>query len=348
MSFESRISFESSETGNLETAPAPLEVRPTRGVSLFWRTFFFLTLLLIGCIVAWLQTFRALEYEPRALQSAQQLASLVNLSRAALVHSDSIARVSLVKTLATEEGLNIAPREPNDTFELHDSDPLSRSVADRLKARLGPDTVVAREVNGRPGLWIGFSIDGDPYWLLTDPSRVGPVAGTTWLIWLATAALLSLTGAALIARLINRPLKMLSFAASRVREGDFNASQLSEAVATSEIREVNIGFNRMAQRLSKIEQDRALMLAGISHDLLAEAARRVRAAGYVIVNVDSTIVAQAPKLAPHIPAMVERIAAALGLEAGRVNVKAKTAERLGPVGQGLSIEARAVALLAAA
>lgn len=82
--------------------------------------------------------------------------------------------------------------------------------------------------------------------------------------------------------------------------------------------------------------------------LLAEAGHRVRAAGYIIVNVDSTIVAQSPKLAPHIPAMVERIAATLGLEAGRVNVKAKTAERLGPVGQGLSIEARAVALLAAA
>lgn len=81
--------------------------------------------------------------------------------------------------------------------------------------------------------------------------------------------------------------------------------------------------------------------------LLAEAARRVRAAGFQIVNVDSTIVAQAPKLAPHIPAMVARIAATLGLEAGQVNVKAKTAERLGPVGQGLSIEARAVALLAA-
>jgi len=82
--------------------------------------------------------------------------------------------------------------------------------------------------------------------------------------------------------------------------------------------------------------------------LLTEAARRVRAAGFEIVNVDSTVVAQAPKLAPHIPAMVERIAATLGLEAGRVNVKAKTAERLGPVGQGLAIEARAVALLAAA
>ncbi len=79
--------------------------------------------------------------------------------------------------------------------------------------------------------------------------------------------------------------------------------------------------------------------------LLVEAARRVRAAGFEIVNVDSTVVAQAPKLATHIPAMVARIAQALGLEAGRVNVKAKTAERLGPVGQGLSIETRAVALL---
>jgi two-component system, OmpR family, osmolarity sensor histidine kinase EnvZ len=269
---ESRVPFE-TQPAALETAPAPLEMRPTRGVSLFWRTFFFLALLLIGCIVAWLQTFRALEYEPRALQSANQLASLVNLSRAALVHSDAIARVSLIKTLASEEGLRIAPREPTDTFRLYNIDALSRNVAERLSARLGPDTLVAREVNGTPGLWIGFTIDGDPYWLLTDPSRIGPVAGTTWLIWLGTAALLSLAGAALIARLINRPLKKLSFAAGRVREGDFNASQLSEAVATSEIREVNIGFNRMAQRLSKIEQDRALMLAGISHDLRTPLAR---------------------------------------------------------------------------
>lgn len=79
--------------------------------------------------------------------------------------------------------------------------------------------------------------------------------------------------------------------------------------------------------------------------LLAEAARRVRAAGYDIGNVDSTVIAQAPKLAPHIPAMVERIAALLGLAAGQVNVKAKTAEKMGPVGQGEAIEARAVVLL---
>ncbi|WP_332815306.1 2-C-methyl-D-erythritol 2,4-cyclodiphosphate synthase [Ramlibacter sp.] len=79
--------------------------------------------------------------------------------------------------------------------------------------------------------------------------------------------------------------------------------------------------------------------------LLKEAAARVAAAGWTIANVDSTVVAQAPKLAPHIEAMRARIAGALGLPPEQVNVKAKTAERLGPVGQGQSIEARAVVLL---
>lgn len=79
--------------------------------------------------------------------------------------------------------------------------------------------------------------------------------------------------------------------------------------------------------------------------LLVEAARRVRAAGLEIGNIDSTIIAQAPKLAPHIPAMRERIATALGLALDQVNVKAKTAEKLGPVGQQQAMEARAAALL---
>ena len=79
--------------------------------------------------------------------------------------------------------------------------------------------------------------------------------------------------------------------------------------------------------------------------LLAEAARRVRAAGWQIGNVDSTVIAQAPKLAPHIPAMCRRIAETLGLAPEQVNVKAKTAEKLGPVGEGRAMEARAVALL---
>ena len=79
--------------------------------------------------------------------------------------------------------------------------------------------------------------------------------------------------------------------------------------------------------------------------LLAEAARRVRAAGWEIGNVDSTVIAQAPKLAPHISLMCQRIADTLGVALGQVNVKAKTAEKLGPVGEGRAMEARAAVLL---
>jgi 2-C-methyl-D-erythritol 2,4-cyclodiphosphate synthase len=79
--------------------------------------------------------------------------------------------------------------------------------------------------------------------------------------------------------------------------------------------------------------------------LLAEAMRRVRQQGWELVNVDSTIVAQAPKLAPHMSDIQAGVAKALGVAPDQVNVKAKTAEKLGPVGQGQSMEARAVVLL---
>jgi two-component system osmolarity sensor histidine kinase EnvZ len=243
------------------------------GLSLFWRTFFLIAILLLGSILAWLQTLRSLELEPRAVQTAQQLASLVNLSRAAVIHADAIGRLSLLKTMADEEGVRILPREPTDRVVSVDTDALTRDMATELRKKLGPKTVVASQVNQQNGLWIGFEIDGDDYWLLTDLGRYNVAAGKTWIVWLLVAALLSLVGAALIAGLINRPLKNLSFAASRVREGDFSASKLDETVNTSEIREVNIGFNRMAQRLAKLDQDRAVMLAGISHDLRTPLAR---------------------------------------------------------------------------
>ena len=82
--------------------------------------------------------------------------------------------------------------------------------------------------------------------------------------------------------------------------------------------------------------------------LLAEAVRRVREQGWQVVNLDSTVIAQAPKLAPHIEGMRVRIARVLAIDIAQVNVKAKTAEGMGPVGEGRSIEMPAVELLSAA
>ena len=243
------------------------------GLSLFWRTFALLALLIFCSALAWLQLLRTQEYEPRMLRNAHQIASVVNLTRAALIHTDAIARVSLLKTLADEEDVSISTREPKDTFEPFGQTALEIQISQELVKSLGRNTIVARSVNGDTGLWVGFDIERDSYWLLMDPERLNPVSNSTWLVWLVTATALSLAGAAVIARLINQPLRLLSFAASRVREGNFHSDPLDEDVPTNEIRAVNIGFNRMAERLASIEQERALMLAGISHDLRTPLAR---------------------------------------------------------------------------
>jgi hypothetical protein len=86
-------------------------------LSLFWRTFFLLALLLAGGVFAWVQTLRALEFEPRAVQAAQQTAGLVNLSRAALRQADGINRVALVKSMGSQQAMRVAPREPGDRWE---------------------------------------------------------------------------------------------------------------------------------------------------------------------------------------------------------------------------------------
>jgi two-component system osmolarity sensor histidine kinase EnvZ len=218
------------------------------------------------------QTLRALEFEPRAVQAAQQTASLVNLSRAALRQADGINRVAILKSMGSQQAVRVAPREPGDRWEGFEVDRFTRRVSAELRAQLGPDAVVARSVNGKPGMWVGFSIERDRYWLQADIAQVSPLSGSTWFVWIGIALLATLIGSVGVARLINRPLKQLSFAASRIRGGDLD-SRLDENTLTSEIREVNMGFNRMARELARIEEDRAVMLAGISHDLRTPLAR---------------------------------------------------------------------------
>ena len=82
-----------------------------------------------------------------------------------------------------------------------------------------------------------------------------------------------------------------------------------------------------------------------SRVLLREVAKLLSDGGFHVINLDSTIIAQAPRMAPHIPAMVANIAADLGIESGRINVKAKTTERLGFTGRGEGIAAEAIALV---
>ena len=264
---------ERSATGQASTAHLDPTLKKRHGIGLFWRTFFLLSVLLVCSIIVALQAVRAMEFEPRALHTAQQVASLVTISQAALAHANPVARQSLIELLEHEEGVRFVPRAPSDQFELLNREKLSTAVQEVLTQRLGKTALVAQSVNGENGLWVSLNINGNPSWVQMDISRLTPMGTRTWLIWLVTGGALALLGAAEMARRIHQPLRQLSYAASRVQDGDFDTHPLDENAATREIRDVNIGFNRMAHKLAKLEQDRAVMLAGISHDLRTPLAR---------------------------------------------------------------------------
>lgn len=247
--------------------------QPSRGIALFWRTLSLLSLLLLACIALWLQVFISLEIAPRALNDARQLASLVNLSRAGLLASDPIGRLLLIKTLAEEEGLRISVRQAQDRYQLLRENLWDNRIVQLMRQQLGAQTVLAASVNGVPGLWIGFDIEGDTYWLQTDAARLIPQRAGTWLLWLLTAAALSLLGSVIITRVINRPLHELADASAALQRGQADQVHLDENAVTREIREVNVAFNRLSEQTARIEQERRLLLAGISHDLRTPLAR---------------------------------------------------------------------------
>lgn len=249
---------------------------PMLKLSLFWRTFIMLALLIFAGSfgsVTWLHMFKTEEYEPRILRNVYQIATLVNLTKTALQNSDADARASLTDMLFKEENILIHQRQLIDLTASFSTLGMNARLVQELINRLGQGTEIASKVNGSEGLWISFTMDDRRYWLQMDSSRLNPLGDNAWLIWFSATTALTLAGAAIMAGLINLPLKRLWRAASQLREGKFGASPLDEGAATSEIREVNIHFNRMAERLAKIEAERALMLAGISHDLRTPLAR---------------------------------------------------------------------------
>lgn len=130
-----------------------------RSPSLFWRTFLLIVLLIVASVLAWLQSFRAFEREPRAQQIASQVISIVNVTRSALLYSDPRARAALLAELADNEGIRIVPLEPADTVVALPDAPLVRLVAERIVDGLGPQTRLAGQVNGIAGIWVSFSIE---------------------------------------------------------------------------------------------------------------------------------------------------------------------------------------------
>ncbi len=236
-----------------------------RSPSLFWRTLLLVLLLIVASLTAWLQSYRVLERGPRAQTIAQQVTSVVNITRAALLYADPFVRSDLLAELAANEGVRIYPLEPDDKVTPLPDGALIKLIEQAVVAKLGANTRLASDVNGIPGLWVSLSIADDDYWVFIERDPVARTFGTQWIGWAAVALVLSIIGAILITRLINRPLAQLSRASAELGSGR-DPAPLPET-GPIEIRTVNESFNRMVTDLGKLDADRAVLLAGISHDL---------------------------------------------------------------------------------
>ena len=240
-------------------------------LGLFGRTFLLLAALMLVSLGAWLQVFFSMELGPRANQMAQRVITAVNITRTALIYSDDTERSKLLLDLATNEGIQVYPREVTDFTEALPDDDYWQRVAQHIRIRFGPETQVVWGVNEVPGFWVSFQINQDLYWLVFEREQIGLTGGIEWLGWGATALLLSLVGAAVSVGFVNRPLSRLARAAQVLSRGETPAPLPENGPL--EIRDLNASFNRMATDLRQTEADRELMLAGISHDLRTPLAR---------------------------------------------------------------------------
>jgi two-component system osmolarity sensor histidine kinase EnvZ len=238
---------------------------------LFWRTFLLLAVLTALSMASLSGMISMFQRGSQAKQTAELLVSVVTITKAALTHSAADLRTELLIELASNEGIRILALEPTDKVEPASSTPLMPEIEARVRDKLGQDTRFSRRVNDMPGFWVSFDIDGDKYWLMLERERVPGLTGVQWLGSATLVGLVSLLGAGLITSLVNLPLARLTAAARAIAQGQ-RPADLPEK-GPQEIREANRSFNQMVEDLQQLEKDRAVILAGISHDLRTPLAR---------------------------------------------------------------------------
>ncbi len=239
--------------------------------SLLARTFLLIAALLVLSTAAWYVIFRTYEREPQVNQVARLVVSVVNLTRTALVAAQPGKRTALLEDLEELEGIRLYPYDASQRITPVDDTSMLRKVKDAVRLELGEQTRFARLVDDMAGFWISFAIEGDEYWVMLPADRVPQDRTLQWAGWGLLALLLSLTGAYIIVSRITSPLKDLSAAAQQIGLGK-RPDRVAES-GPEELRSVARTFNEMNRDLAQLDEDRTLILAGVSHDLRTPLAR---------------------------------------------------------------------------
>ena len=232
---------------------------------LFVRNFLLLMTLMMCCLGIWFAVFLRSGLEARANEMSKRVASAVNLTRTALHYAQLKEQSDLLADLSRHESLDVHVRQQSDLTIPLPAQQYWQHIQTNLHAYLGADTVIAWEVNRQPAFWVSFKNNQDQYWLAFERHEISEGSPMQWAGWIFGAILLSLIGAMISTRYVNRPLTRLARFAKSLSSGQMTAP-LPETGAR-EILLVNTSFNRMAQALRETEVDREMMLAGLSHDL---------------------------------------------------------------------------------
>jgi two-component system osmolarity sensor histidine kinase EnvZ len=239
--------------------------------TLLWRSVLLIAALLVVAHLTWLQIFRASETEPRALQAAQQISSVVNLTRAALVTAEPARRFALLDELAEREGIQVYAGDPAEAVPALPDRPFLQIMERKLQQDLGPRTRLAIEREGVRGVWVSFRIDNEEFWVSLPRSRIERNTSLRWIGWGVLVLVLAVVGAFLVVARINRPLRELTRAAEQLGRGK-TPPRITES-GPVEIRTLAQAFNNMAADIQRQDEERALLLAGVSHDLRTPLAR---------------------------------------------------------------------------
>lgn len=239
--------------------------------TLLSRLLLLIALLLAISIYASLKIFDYFDREPRATTAALQAVTIVNYTRASLIASHENRRLALLSELSGREGVRVYAADFLEDIEPLPDDPFINLIALKIRERLGEETIITVNHYDIPGLWISFNVGQDDFWVVIPKIQVDRPFPWHWLGWAAVVGLLSLLGAYIIAARINRPLNLLVHAAERLRNGE-PAPKLPED-SVEELREVSRTFNEMAESLVRLDAERTLLLAGVSHDIRTPLAR---------------------------------------------------------------------------
>lgn len=233
--------------------------------SLLARTFLLIGLVLVLAMLAWSAIFRVFEYEPRALQAARMIVSVVNLTRSALVTAKPELRRDLLRDISEQEGIRIYPAERDDRLDPLPVSPFLSRTVELVRAALGDETRFGLAREAVPALWVSFRIDEDEYWIAMDAERINRPLTLQLLGWGVLALMLALLGAFLIVYRLRTPLTALARAAREIGQGK-HPEPLPER-GPDELKTLAAAFNQMSSDLARLDADRALILAGVSHDL---------------------------------------------------------------------------------